>query len=141
MKNYINIEGKKIELSDETVANFKDQFGVKSDLPKSWEDYDSAVIDLVLQCNRHTTIGSSPLPPEWAALYKLIQLRDCYNDGWFPDWSNDDEEEYSITFKKDEPGSSNWYQTHQVLSFKNRDLCDEFLENFRDLIEIAKPLL
>ena len=29
----------------------------------------------------------------------------------------------------------------KVLVFKTRELRDEFLENFRDLIKIAKPLL
>ena len=30
---------------------------------------------------------------------------------------------------------------HRILAFKTEELRDKFLENFEDLIEIAKPLL
>ena len=31
--------------------------------------------------------------------------------------------------------------TRQFLAFKSQDLAEQFLENFKDLIETAKPLL
>ena len=74
------------------------------------------------------------------ALCQLIQLRDCYNDGWIPDWTDKNNKcvifvEYNCIRKA--------YATslQRILAFKSASLRDEFFENFRDLIEIAKPLL
>ena len=74
------------------------------------------------------------------ALCQLIQLRNFYNGDWVPDWSNgadkwviapccDHVEIYPVTMSS------------RVLSFKTKEICGQFLENFRDLIEIAKPLI
>lgn len=75
------------------------------------------------------------------ALCKLIRLRDIYNDGWIPDWSNPSKEKYNIYFyaNKIECGIACWSQ--RVLSFKSEELRDEFLKNFKELIEEAKLLL
>ena len=61
------------------------------------------------------------------ALAQLCQLRDRYNDGWKPNWE-DGTKKYTIYFNK-------------ILAFKTKELRDKFLENFKELIEIAKPLL
>ena len=74
------------------------------------------------------------------ALAQLCQLRDIYNEGWKPDWKNGTEK-YSIYFNADKIYSGDIYKTQSVLSFKTKELRDKFLENFKGLIEIAKPLL
>lgn len=74
------------------------------------------------------------------ALCQLIQLRDCYNDGWKPDWNSSEYKE-CIEIKRDKVTTTYSIVTSKVLSFKSEELRDEFLENFKDLIEIAKPLL
>jgi hypothetical protein len=35
----------------------------------------------------------------------------------------------------------NHYWSNSILAFKTKELRDQFLKNFSDLIEIAKPLL
>ena len=75
------------------------------------------------------------------ALAQLCQLRDRYNDGWKPNWKDDGEIKYCIEFFKGKIEKECHYITKRVLCFKTRELRDKFLENFRDLIEIAKPLL
>lgn len=75
------------------------------------------------------------------ALAQLCQLRDRYNDGWKPDWNNGKEYKYSIVINKGRPFEDIYFNIQKVLSFKTEELRDEFLENFRNLIEIAKPLL
>lgn len=74
------------------------------------------------------------------ALCKLIQLRDCYNDGWKPDW-NISETKYAIhtCCNKLEVGTVGTVSF--VLAFKTQKLRDTFLYNFKDLIEQAKLLL
>ena len=74
------------------------------------------------------------------ALAQLCQLRDIYNDGWKPDWTNN-AEKYCIYFNDNKLDISYSYSAHRVLIFKTVETRDKFLENFRDLIEIAKPLL
>jgi len=74
------------------------------------------------------------------ALAQLCQLRDRYNDGWKPDWT-ETTEKYIIYFHADEIYSGNTYRTQDVLHFKTEELRNKFLENFRGLIETAKPLL
>ena len=75
------------------------------------------------------------------ALAQLCQLRDRYNDGWKPNWEYKGEMKYCIEFFKERISKENYYSIRKVLCFKTPELRDEFLENFKDLIEIAKPLL
>ena len=74
------------------------------------------------------------------ALAQLCQLRDRYNDGWKPDW-DDGGEKHCVYFHDNEINSAYTYSSHRVLTFKTQELRDKFLENFKDLIETAKPLL
>lgn len=74
------------------------------------------------------------------ALSQLIQLRECYNDGWKPDWSGG-EEKYCIEFYANKVDVEHWEcRATSPLYFKSEELRELFLENFRDLIEKLKPL-
>ena len=75
------------------------------------------------------------------ALRKLIILRDYYNDGWQPDWKNDDENKYVILTENDKIKCEKNYSYKRVLYFKTSEIRDKFLEEQRELLEIAKPLL
>lgn len=76
------------------------------------------------------------------ALCQLIQLRDCYNQGWVPNWNDDDEKKHMIILKAGEPIQIAPFYTmaYSPLYFKTNELCDQFLGNFRGLIEKLKPL-
>ena len=75
------------------------------------------------------------------ALCQLVQLRNCYNGDWVPDWKNEDEIKHLIQFDAEEAISNTWVGVSaSPLYFKSEQLCDEFLRNFRDLIEKLKPL-
>lgn len=75
------------------------------------------------------------------ALCQLIQLRNFYNGDWEPDWTSSNIDKYVILNQWGEIKILELMATSHVLSFKSKELATEFLENFRDLIEIAKPLL
>ena len=85
------------------------------------------------------------LPSEQAAkqhlaLMKLHQLRDCYRQGWVPDWEDDDRK-YCIYLHNEDYfiGSS---KNHQYfLAFQSEEIAEAFLCNFRDLIEQAGDLI
>jgi hypothetical protein len=74
------------------------------------------------------------------ALCQLIQLRDCYNDGWVPNW-NGSEYKYVIEVVRNQSSKSFYSYTSKILAFKTEKLCNKFFENFKNLIEVAKPLL
>ena len=74
------------------------------------------------------------------ALCQLIQLRDCYNDGWKPDWS-DKNDKYVIIVEYNCVRKACATSLQRILAFESTRLRNEFFENFRDLIEVAKPLL
>lgn len=75
------------------------------------------------------------------ALAQLCQLRDRYNDGWRPDWEDDNQFKWCIDVFKDNIRKVAYLFVKRVLVFKTEELRDKFIENFRDLIETAKPLL
>ena len=67
------------------------------------------------------------------ALCQLIQLRNAYNGDWTPDWTDGKESKFVLFF-------GDYMNALSILYFKNEELCDEFLRNFRPLIEKLKPL-
>jgi hypothetical protein len=75
------------------------------------------------------------------ALAQLCQLRDIYNEGWKPNWKDYNETKYCIEFCQGRIETIDRVNCHKILTFKTEDLRDKFLENFKDLIETAKPLL
>lgn len=85
-------------------------------------------------------LPSKELAEAMLALCQLIQLRDCYNQGWTPSW-NGNEPAYVLYYFSDEIEADMNYRPQRILAFKTSELRDRFLENFRDLIEVAKPLL
>ncbi len=74
------------------------------------------------------------------ALSQLCQWRDKYNEGWKPDW-RDDMTKYVINLHKGCIEPLNVCYSNSVLCFKSEKIRNKFLEDFAELIEIAKPLL
>jgi hypothetical protein len=74
------------------------------------------------------------------ALAQLSQLRDVYRNGWVPDWTNN-EYKFCIELYYNEIREDYYYNQNMFLSFQDVETRDLFLENFKDLIEQAKPLM
>lgn len=74
------------------------------------------------------------------ALRRLLFLRDYYNEGWQPDWKNE-EKKFSIEIYEGEFDTFESIECQRVFSFKTEEIRDKFLEEQRELLEIAKPLL
>ena len=73
-------------------------------------------------------------------LKKLILLRDYYNEGWQPNWK-DNFCKYTIECYESELYTDDSYNFDKVMSFKTEEIRDKFLEDQKELLEIAKPLL
>ena len=158
MKQTIEIEvpdGKKAVWKDNKVI-FED---IKPQFPKTWEEFckqnmikkseyylnpSSCILEL-RNDKREVFSDRNVLPTRQAAeahlaLMQLHQLRDCYREGWEPNWNNDCNK-YIIVKNRDKyvVFGGNW--TNQFLSFQDRERAEEFLTNFRELIEKAGDLI
>ena len=74
------------------------------------------------------------------AYMMLHQLRDCYRQGWVPDWS-DNTIKYCIALENYRYVIYQTFVSCQFLSFQSREIAEKFLKNFRDLIETAGDLI
>ena len=148
--------GKVIDLENSDLSKGKIVFKKKEkELPTKWEDFvivkgyylnsDCFVIGLGDEPNNYNK-NIFPTKEEaeaCLALSQLCQLRDAYNGKPLADWCDwaDDNTKYCIEIC-DNRISKDYYSTYKkVLAFKTEELRDKFVENFRELIETAKPLL
>lgn len=163
-------EIEKVELIDGVaVITFREK---ERKLPKSWEEFckmfpikdGECVINsscVVAELNpskelnymglmkekRHvSTLGILPdraTAEAILALCQLIQLRNCYNGDWVPEWKgySTNCRKYTIEFNGGEIETSRTESLSiSPLYFKTAELRDEFLRYFRLLIEKLKPL-
>ena len=132
-----------------------------NELPNTWEEFcknyhnceEDSCIDsfsnIVTYSNNHersSLVDRNLLPnKKYAegilALCQLTQLRDCYRQGWVPDWSNCVEIKYSIVLQYTKITSIGKWNVQSFLSFQTSEICDKFLNNFKDLIELAKEYI
>lgn len=142
---------------------------IEPQLPKTWEEFckthklkeGECWIDSLGHIDYVITSGAERIPTsltptsrqdknilpsrEYAeamlALCQLIQLRDGYNDGWQPDWTDKNSYKFCLRYSSNNIVKETLFVEQRVMAFKTIDLRNQFLENFKDLIEIAKPLL
>lgn len=136
------------ELALQTFPELK-----KKKLPKSWEELkkitgyivdNQSHIDPTHVCEtihaNKNIFATKEQAEASVALAQLSQLREVYRNGWAPDWS-DDEYKDCIIFVKDKIETSEARNINCFLSFEDPETRDLFLDNFRDLIKKAKPLM
>ena len=148
-------DGKKAVWKDNKVI-FED---IKPPLPKTWKEFCkqnkikkgecclNAFSDILEsgECGRDSYVDKNMLPNKQAAeqhlaLMQLHQLRDCYRQGWIPDYTNVSKK-WCIT-KYTNKISIGWtLGSIEFLSFQSEEIAKLFLENFRDLIEKAGDLI
>ena len=75
------------------------------------------------------------------ALMQLEQLRDCYRQGWLPDWSNSKQCKWFICFNTDKFTVKCNFNYSQFLSFQSEEIAEKFLNNFKGFIETAGDLI
>lgn len=128
----------------------------KNELPKTWEEWvemnpyvkEEFFINLNSQAVRYDSekrqerdcinLSSSEDAEGLLALIKLKRLRDCYNDGWEPNWKDGTQLKFCISLNCNKITSNSVYHQHYFLVFRTEELRDEFLNNFREIIETAK---
>ena len=157
MKQTIEIEvpdGKKAVWKDNKVI-FED---IKPQLPKTWEEFCkqnktneneyyldnlSCIVKTEID-ERHKYSDRNILPNKQAAeqhlaLIQLHQLRDCYRQGWEPDWNGYSKYVIVKNRGKYDVFTASWIS--RFLAFQDKERAKEFLTNFRELIEQAGDLI
>ena len=160
MRQTIEIEvpdGKKAVWKDNKII-FED---IKPPLPKTWDEFCeqnlikrgeyflnsfSTSEQGTCETIRHKDSDRNILPNKQATeqhlvLMQLHQLRDCYRQGWTPDWNNSIQNKYVIYNLEGKFTISPYYCHSHFLAFQNEKRAEEFLTNFRDLIEQAGDLI
>lgn len=126
---------------------------VKKELPKNWEElvkikgyYSNSDCDIQESNIKWAHKSSKNIFKTYEqaeasiAIAQLSQLMAVYNDGWLPNY-NDCNFKYIIYYNKEKPIITNVFNGRAFLTFKDRKTAELFLENFKDLILTAKPLL
>ena len=158
MKQIIEIEvpeGKQAIWKDDKII-FED---IAPKLPESWEEFcklypvkggeyyidSDSVIMLANDGHRFRKADRNFLPSFEAAnahlaLMLLHQLRDCYRQGWVPDWNNSSSK-YCIELTENKSTIFIYTRTNRFLSFQTKEIAEKFLKNFIVLIKQAGDLI
>ena len=164
MKQTIEIEvpdGKKAIWKDDRVI-FED---IEPELPKTWEEFckikklidSETYIDSNSKCigidkcftiggwernhyNDRNILPSKKAAEQHLALMQLHQLRDCYRQGWIPNYT-ENSKKWSITKFKNKLYACSACHYGSFLSFQTEEIAEQFLTNFKDLIEQAGDLI
>lgn len=152
------METRYIELSLDTAQKWYQQGGELKDmalevytieelgykLPTTWEELEKALNQWGIELGRGTYCD---INPQIAAVKKLIQLRNFYNNNWKPNWDNLIEDKFAIDMGyKTDTGTFEYsvlrvYKPSSFLVFNNPKHAEEFLNNFREFIEQAGDLI
>ena len=139
------------ELKEIALGAFSEKELIGDGLPKTWDEY----------CAKHGDMGviiKASLGTAYVALnkqvfsdYKQAQahiakmklhlLRDEYRQGWLPEWMDYEQDKYVIQKFIDEYVIRLYNTTSYFLSFQDDERANEFLTNFRELIEQAGDLI
>ena len=158
-------ETKSLEALTAIVSALFKEYEKQNDLPKTWEEFCkrcpikekevfiNSTSDIVslndyfpnrtfrLHGKDRNMCTSKQEAEAFLALMQLRQLRKCYIKDCEPNWMNKSDPKYGISVNNDKLSICTWYTKPRNLSFPTYKLAIEFLTNFKDLLEIAKPLL
>ena len=148
------------EYKELALSAFTENEITTSALPNTWEEfcnmypvkddewYISASSNIIRmsQGKRYTFYNCNILPSLQSAkahlaLMQLHQLRDCYRQGWVPDWKDENQNKWVIFYVYNKYIIEQYSFSSRFLSFQSKELAEKFLNNFKDLIETAGDLI
>lgn len=152
-------EGQEINW-EESAKQEKIVFKKRDTKPKSWEEYcknfkgqyyyiqdnrdniDTSFTPNGLISAYKNYVPSKELAEAFLAMMQLISLRQAWIGDWKPDWSNEYTDKYCIIGKN--------YCNFEIytlsrcryaLSFPTREMAIDFMNCFKDLLNVARPLI
>ena len=150
------------EYKELALSAFSEEEITESALPNTWEEFCNMypiekdgkefLIDAdstpryEYKGKRYINECKNVLPSKQAAeqhlaLMQLHQLRDCYRQGWLPNWGDNEQSKYVILHNSDKCIIDLAWRSQRFLSFQSQDIARKFLENFKGLIETAGDLI
>jgi len=159
-KMYLNSKDESVR--EFALSNYSKEELETKELPKSWKelktisgcfyndsesDNNQDFLELVECTNTVTKMDTCKLiyPTKSLAeaalsLSQLLQLREVYRNGWIPDY-NSVSMKWSIRQVSNNFEIISTYDKNRVFSFQSKEIVQQFLSNFEELLEIAKPLI
>lgn len=155
--NIINIpEGYEIDKEQSTERQIVLR-KIENKSARSWKEYcekmkgkNSYFYNNAIRRIVDSQFGSEPVLSEFEemedvvaleAFSKLRKLRKDWIGKWKPDWTDEKQDKYAVYAKLNELTYGVRNIVSAPLSFPTYQMCIEFLDTFKDLLEIAKPLL
>lgn len=148
------------ELKELALSAFTEKEITESALPKTWEEFceiypvkdnewyigTNSNIIRMFQGKRYTLHHCNILPSKQAAkahlaYIQLHQLRDCYRQGWVPDWKDNNQSKWCISLDTNMLRVQFYIHHRQFLSFQSKEIAEKFFNNFKGLIETAGDLI
>lgn len=157
-------EGQEIDWQ-ESAKQEKIVFKKKDNKPRSWEEYCKQQIDLKkisfyiesdwseiliydwkdfeldfedFKCTKNL-LPTKELAEAFLAMMQLMSLRQAWIGDWEPDWNG--EVFYCIVIFHKKYTVENFSSSHHSLSFPTEEMARDFMNTFKDLLKIAKPLI
>lgn len=149
------------ELKEVALQAYSEEELSKAELPKTWEEFcdnhlrrngmyyidvnsdikmmSSCINDFVDKNADRNLCPSKKSAQAHLAMIQLEQLRDCWLDGWTPKW--DTSNKWCIRLYKNQLHVGLCTDISRFLTFPTREMAEDFLECFRDLIEKARNLI
>ena len=148
------------ELKELALSAFSEEEITRSILPQTWKEFcemypikdnewyisGNSNIARMSQGKRYALHCCNILPSQQAtkahlAYMQLHQLRDCYRQGWEPNWKDSNQWKWYIGLNTDRFSVECNFNFSRFLSFQSEELAEKFLNNFKDLIETAGDLI
>ena len=138
------------ELRDLAIGAFGDKMLIGDRLPRTWDEYCikhgengdkiKASLNTAYTMINKYTFSDYKQTEAHIAMMKLHLLRDEYRNGWLPDWK-EQSVKHTILIDHDDIVVGKSYVISCFLAFQTEELAEEFLNNFRELIEEAGDLI
>ena len=153
-------EGQEIDWQ-ESAKQEKIVFKKKDTKPRSWEEYccqqqtnskegycinnvTSEIQEInwrLCTCSWKTVLPSKELAEAFLAMMQLMPLRQAWIGNWEPDWNDETRVKWNIICLQNQVFLCDTLIKSHVLSFPTEEIATDFMNCFKDLLEVAKPLL
>ena len=139
------------EYRDIALTAFKEHELIGGRLPKTWDEYcakhgedgdkiKASLNTAYITINKHIFSDYKQVQAHIAKM-KLHLLRDEYRNCWKPDWKDGNLGKYVIESSEGEFYVAKYKHISSFLAFQDEITANEFLTNFRELIEEAGDLI
>ena len=139
------------EYRDIALTAFKEHELIGDRLPKTWDEYcakhgedgdkiKASLNTAYMTINKHIFSDYNETQAHIAKM-KLHLLRDEYRNGWKPDWKDSEHKKYVIESSEGKYYVDDYFNLSTFLAFQDEKTANEFITNFRELIEQAGDLI